>query len=84
MIKFIYEMTFAAYSASRSSNVFVASVFHDGAAWCMVQCGSIFALFLFFLDGFFHGTFPGAPLKFADLLLMSPVTLCGFAVPIYR
>ena len=28
----------------------------------------------FFLNGFFHGDFPGAPLKFADLLLMSSVT----------
>ena len=38
----------------------------------------------FFLMGFFHGTFPGAPLKFADLLLMSPVAFCSFVVPNYR
>ena len=33
------------------------------------QCGAdpFFVVFLF-LDGFFHGAFPGAPLKFADLL----------------
>ena len=32
MIEFLYEITFAAYTASRSSNVFVLTVFHDGAA----------------------------------------------------
>ena len=32
MIDFLYEIAFAAYSASRSLNVFVSTVFHDGAA----------------------------------------------------
>ena len=74
MIEFLYEITFAAYAASRSSNVFVSTVFHDGAAWCVVRCGSIFAVFLF-LDGFFHGASPGSPLKFADLLWCHRSTL---------
>ena len=66
MIEFLCGITFAAYSALRSMNVFVSTMFHDRAAGYMGWCRSISAVFLF-LDRFFHGTFPGAPLKFADL-----------------
>ena len=46
---------------------FIRDVFHDSVTWCAAQCRSIFMVFLF-LDRFFHGAFPGAPLKFANLL----------------
>ena len=51
---------------------------HD--AWHGVDPFFMMSLFLF---SFFHGTFSGAPLKFADLFDVT-CHLCGFVIPLCR
>ena len=69
----MYEITFAAYTASMFSIVFVSTVFHDGATWCMVQCGSIFAVFHFSWR-VFPWCFPGCSFEVCWSALMLLVT----------